>query len=98
MPGPSDYSTEANDDDEDFLNELVDEKKKKKKKKQPTPKKSFQEQMLEIQMSQVNALKEAEERQQAFFQKMLEEQRKLEEGEREKERNFFLELAKLFNK
>ena len=59
---------------------------------------SVQEELLEISKAQLKSLEESEKRQQEFYAKFIEEQRKEEAKEREKDREFFMNLGKLFSK
>ena len=54
---------------------------------------SYQEKFLALQKKQLENQVAQEERQMQFFQKFLDEQRKLESEEREKDRKFFLQLS-----
>ena len=58
----------------------------------------FQEQILQLQLKQIETVRESEERQQNMLERVLEEQRKSEEKERQKDREFFLEIGKHFSK
>ena len=72
-------------------------KKKKKNSKRPT-RKSIQGEVLEIQKAQLKLLEDSEKRQQDFLEKIIEEQRKEDAKEKEKDREFFMNIAKLFSK
>ena len=61
------------------------------KSKEKVPRQSFQEQMIELQKIQLKAFEESEKRQQQFFKQMIEVQM-------EKDRQFFIELAKVLSK
>ena len=52
--------------------------------------------MLDMQRSHFEAFKTSEEKYFEFMEKMVSEQQKSEENERQKDREFFLELAKVF--
>ena len=54
---------------------------------------SYQEKCLALRKKQLENQVAQEERQMQVFQKFLDEQRKLESEEREKDRNFFLQLS-----
>ena len=62
------------------------------------PRQSFQEQMIKLQKMQLKAFKESEKRQQQFFEQMIEVQSKGNAAEKEKDRQFFMELAKVLSK
>ena len=86
-------------EDENFMDTLQAEGKKKKlNHKNHTTKKSVQEELLQISKAQLKSLEESEKRQQEFYAKFVEEQRKEEAKEREKDHEFFMNLAKLFSK
>ena len=86
-------------EDENVMDTLQAEGKKKKlNHKNHTTKKSVQEELLEISKAQLKSLEESEKRQQEFYAKFIEEQRKEEAKEREKDHEFFMNLAKLFSK
>ena len=59
---------------------------------------SFQEQIIELQKMQLKAFEESEKRQQQFFEQMVEAQCKYDAAEKEKDRQFFMELAKVLSK
>ena len=54
---------------------------------------SYQEKSLALQKKQLENQLAQEEKQMQFFQKFIEEQRKLKSEEREKDRKFFLQLS-----
>ena len=86
-------------EDENFMDTLqAGAKKKKRNHKKHTTKKSVQEELLEISKAQLKSLEESEKRQQECYAKLIEEQRKEEAKKREKDREFFMNLAKLFSK
>ena len=58
---------------------------------------SYQEKFLALQKKQLENQMAQEERQMQFFQNFLDEQRKLESKEREKDRKFFLQLSDIHN-
>ena len=83
-------------EDEDFLKVLQNEAKKKNLNQ--TARKSFQEKLLEIQKAQLKSLEDSEKRQQDFLEKIIEEQRKEEAKKKYEDREFFMNIAKLFSK
>ena len=58
---------------------------------------SYQEKFLGLQKKQLENQMAQEERQMQFFQNFLDEQRKLESKEREKDRKLFLQLSDIHN-
>ena len=58
---------------------------------------SYQEKFLALQKKQLENQMAQEERQMQFFQNFLDEQRKLESKEREKDRKLFLQLSDIHN-
>ena len=52
---------------------------------------------MEMHEMQMTLFNESEKRQQAFLEKLLTEQREADREEREKDREFFLTLGKLFS-
>ena len=78
----------------DENSEVKDTKKRKKRAhnddEDQTP---YQEKILALQKKQLENQVAQEERQMQVFQKFLDEQRKLESEEREKDRKFFLQLS-----
>ena len=62
------------------------------------PRQSFQEQMIKLQKMQLKAFEESEKRQQQFFEQMIDVQSKENAAEKEKDRQFFMELAKVLSK
>ena len=89
-----------NGDDLDELNSslLTEAKKKRKNKtKQATPKTSqgIQEELISLQRHQMDLLKEQNNNNRLFMENMVEEQRKMEKDEREKDREFFLQLSQV---
>ena len=94
----SETNEEKSSDNE--FNEMVKEAEQKlkgKEKKKSTPKKSLSEDLLDFRKQQL----EYQEEQDKVFQNMLhetfEEQQKADIEERKKDREFFLELAKIFS-
>ena len=57
---------------------------------------SLQERVVDLQEVQMKALEEAQNRQLGFMKTMLEEQRQMDAAEREKGRQFLLQLGNLF--
>lgn len=88
-------SNDGYESNDEFLNELDEIRKEngqpKKKKK---PEKSFQEQIVELQKSQLDLFKESEKRQQELMVTVIENNR----NSRKKDRDFFLQLSQLLNK
>ena len=56
----------------------------------------MQERVVDLQEVQMKALEEAQNRQLGFMKTMLEEQRQMDAAEREKGRQFLLQLGNLF--
>ena len=73
----------------DENSEVKDTKKRKKRAHNDDDQASYQEKFLALQKKQLENQVAQEERQMQVFQKFLDEQRKLESEEREKDRNFF---------
>ena len=68
-------------------------KRKKRAHNSDVDQASYQEKFLAVQKKQLENQVAQEERQMQFFQKFLDEQRKLEVEEREKDWEFFLQLS-----
>ena len=68
-------------------------KRKKRAHNNDVDQASYQEKILAVQKKQLENQVAQEERQMQFFQKFLDEQRKLEVEEREKDWEFFLQLS-----
>ena len=77
---------------------LEQEKQTKDSKKTKESLKSFSEQILHLQKEQLAAFKESEQRQQNLILTIIEKQNETEEKERQKDREFFLQLGQLFSK
>ena len=78
----------------DENSEVKDTKKRKKRAhNNDDDQASYQEKCLALRKKQLENQVAQEERQMQVFQKFLDEQRKLESEEREKDRNFFLQLS-----
>ena len=78
----------------DQNSEVKDTKKRKKRAhNNDDDQASCQEKILALQKKQLENQVAQEERQMQVFQKFLDEQRKLESEEREKDRKFFLQLS-----
>ena len=78
----------------DENSEVKDTKKRKKRAhNNDDDEASYQEKFLYLQKKQLENQMAQEERQMQFFQNFLDEQRKLESEEREKDRKFFLQLS-----
>ena len=85
-------------EDEDFLKVLQNEAKKEKQNLKRAPRKSIQEELLEIQKAQLKSIEDSNKRQQGLIEKIIEEQRKEDAKEKEKDREFFMNIANLFSK
>ena len=72
------------------------EEKNKKTRKEKKPKSSFQQQLPELQQNQLQSFQGSELRMQEMMLKNFEEQRKADMIEREKDREFTLQLGKIF--
>ena len=72
------------------------EEKNKKTRKEKKPKSSFQQQLLELQQNQLQSFQGSELRMQEMMLKNFEGQRKADMIEREKDREFTLQLGKIF--
>ena len=85
-----------------FLNELEEMQtaagNPKKKKDTKPPKKSFQEQMIELQKQQIELFKNSEENYMKFQRDMLREQLEAESRERENDRQFFLRFGEMLGR
>lgn len=77
---------------------LEQEKQTKDSKKTKESLKSLSEQILDLQKEQLAAFKESEQRQQNLILTIIEKQNETEEKERQKDREFFLQLGQLFSK
>ena len=71
------------------------EKKAQKKKRSNT--KTATEEMLDFQMKQFNYQKEQDQKFETMLRDIFEQQRKIDAEERQKDRDFFLELGKIFS-
>ena len=92
-------SSDSDEESDRYLNALESKKAKKRDIMTRAPvKKNLHEEMLDIQRQQVDAFEKCEERHRQFMREVMEEQRKVDTLEREKDREFFLELGKLFSK
>ena len=56
----------------------------------------MQERLADLKEVQMEALEEAQKRQQDFMKTMLEKQRQMDAAEREKDKQFLLQLGNLF--
>ena len=81
------------------IDEMVREatKKKVQKKKRSTTKTATEE-MLAFQMEQFNYQKEQDQKLETMLRDTFEQQRKIDAEERQKDRDFFLELGKIFSR
>ena len=68
----------------------------KGKEKKKGGKQSFQQELLALQKEQMAYQKEQEKRHEEFLKYMMEERRKVEQEERDKDRDFFLKLGQMF--
>ena len=69
---------------------------KKKQKKKVNQKKSSFDELLALQKQQIEIQREQNEHYEKIMRQTLEEQRKMDKVERERDREFFLELGKVF--
>ena len=74
-----------------------DTTKKKVEKKKRSTTKTATEEMLALQMEQFNYQKEQDQKFETMLCDTFEQQRKIDTEERQKDRNFFLELGKIFS-
>ena len=70
---------------------------KKKQKKKVNQKKSSFDELLALQKQQIEIQREQSEHYEKIMRQTLEEQRKMDKVERERDREFFLELGKVFS-
>lgn len=97
-PGQTETDDETDDEEfEQLLQEAKKGKKKAKKESDSKKSKSYQQQMLELQQSQLMSFQDSEHRMQDMMLKLFEEQRKADAAEREKDREFMLALGKMFS-
>ena len=92
---------DEDDEDTEFMLKLEQEKQtkdSKKTKKTKESSKSFYEQIVDLEKQQLAAFKESEQRQQNLILTIIEKQNETEEKERQKDREFFLQLGQLFSK
>ena len=59
---------------------------------------TFQEELLGVQIQELNLFQEPEKRHMKFMEKMLTEQKKSDEAEKERDRDFFCSQEKYFVK
>ena len=71
-------------------------KKTKKTGIEKNPKSLFQQQLLELQENKLQSFQDSELQMQEMMLKIIEEQRKADMAEREKDRKFMLQLGKTF--
>ena len=71
--------------------------KEKTKKKKGNQKKSSFDELLALQKQQIEIQREQNERYEKMMREALEEQRKSDKEERERDREFFLQLGKVFS-
>ena len=101
IPDDNSLSDENNDieerEDNEFENMLKQAREEKNKKtRKEKPKNSFQQQLLELQGNELQSFQDSELRMQEMMLKIFEEQRKADMAEREKDRQFMLQLGKIF--
>ena len=72
-------------------------KGKEKKPKEKPAKMSFYEELLLLQRQQIKIQHDQDERHEKLMREMINEQRNMEREEREKDREFFLALGKMFS-
>ena len=72
-------------------------KGKEKKPKEKPAKTSFYEELLLLQKEQMKIQHDQDERHEKLMREMVNEQRNMEREEREKDREFFLALGKMFS-
>ena len=94
----SKHSDESGDDEypELFGKTVSKTKKAERKNERKVRKLTFQEQIIQLQTEQMAIAREAEGRNATFLQKVMEEQRKSDAQEREKDRELLLTLGRLF--
>ena len=80
---------------EAFVDELEEAVKSKKIKTKKDAKKTFHDELLEIQKQQLKLFEELEKRFQTFQSEMLEKQLQNEAVEKQKDRGFFLQFRKM---
>ena len=95
---PDETNDEEERADEEFQELLKNAKEEKNKKtdKEKKAKVSFQQQLLELQQNQLKSFQDSEVRMQEMMLQVFEEQRKADMAEREKDREFMLQLGKIF--
>ena len=96
-----------NDDDDvsdlldstrEFIDDLVSEKSEEGNKPKKQKKANFHDQMLQLQQQQIDAIKEANKKNRKFMKDLLDQQRLDDMRERDRDRDLFMNIAKLFAK
>ena len=91
-------STAGIDSSDTEINEMIGEATKKKvQKKKGSTTQTPTEEMLAFRMKQFNYQKEQDQKFETMLRDTFEQQRKIDAEERQKERDFFLELGKIFS-
>ena len=72
-------------------------RKGKEKKPKEKPKMSFYEELLLLQKEQMKIQNDQDERHEKLMREMINDQKSIEREEREKDREFFLALGKMFS-
>ena len=80
-----------------FIDDLVSEKSEEGNKPKKQKKANFHDQMLQLQQ-QIDAIKETDEKNRKFMKDLMDQQRTDDMRERDRDRNFFMNIAKLFAK
>ena len=86
------------DSSHEFIDDLVSEKSEEGNKPKKQKKTNFHDQMLQLQQQQIDAIKEADEKNRKFMKDLMDQQRTDDMRERDRDRNFFMNIAKLFAK
>ena len=89
-----DVPDEVNDGDQEVQPQTENPNRKKQKKQKK--REYVQDQLIEIHQEHLVMLERSEKRHQEFMERMISEQKELDQRERERDRTFFLELGKLF--
>ena len=85
------------DSSREFIDDLVSEKSEEGNKPKKQKKANFHDQMLQLQQ-QIDAIKETDEKNRKFMKDLMDQQRTDDMGERDRDRDFFVNIAKLFAK
>ena len=94
MNSLEDVADEVNDGDQKIQLQMENPNRKKQKKQKK--REYVQDQLIEIHQEHLVMLERSEKRHQEFMERMMSEQKELDQRERERDRTFFLELGKLF--